>query len=428
MQRYGVRTLCHLATSVALAFGMVSLSAGTASAAYSPQRGATFNRPIGTTAQKYALIRQFNNAIDSTPAGETIRIAIYSIDKDIPAGSDELTTAQHLVRAHERGVVVKILVDDHLANAQVGLLKRELGTDRSKPSYIHVCVNGCRTGPTGSLHEKLYLFSASGSSQLVVMISSSNPTNTQAATGWNNTYAIVNEAPIYDLFTKTFDEEMQVDTKVADPYRTLTVSNKIVTLFPRPGTTAATDNVLHALSMVQCSGATGESGFKGKTVVKVGVFSWGDSRGEAIAKKLWSLENNGCYVSVIMANAAGTFRSILLKPAAGRRVIDLYDSLIDTNGNGIPDKYSHNKYLLISGHFTRSSHDHYVLTGSQNYTNASLRNADEIQVGVFNGENYTRYNRDFKDIVAHGARKLTQAKTPDIFKMYVPLNADGEVD
>jgi phosphatidylserine/phosphatidylglycerophosphate/cardiolipin synthase-like enzyme len=130
-----------------------------------------------------------------------------------------------------------------------------------------------------------------------------------------------------------------------------------------------------------------------------------------------------------MANASSTFRSILLRPAAGGRVIDLYDSLIDTNGNGIPDKYSHNKYLLISGNFAESSHAHYVLTGSQNYTEPSLRNADEIQVGIFSGANYILYNHNFKDIVAHGARKLTQAKTADIFdNMHLPLNADGEVD
>jgi HKD family nuclease len=429
MERYGNQALRQLAASAALTLGLLALSSGTAAAAYSPQPGATFNRPVGTTAQKYALIHQFNNAINSTPAGETIRIATYSIDRDIPAGSTELTTAQHLVKAHKRGVVVKILLDDHLDNSQVSMLKRELGTDRSKPSYIHICINGCRTGSTGNLHEKLYTFSMAGSSHLVVMISSSNPTNDQAVTGWNNTYTIVNQSNIYKLFKKTFDDEMRLDTKVTNPYRALTVGNKSVYIFPRPGTTAASDNVLQALSMVECSGATGTSGFRGKTVVKVGVFSWGDSRGEAIAKKLWSLENNGCYVSVIMANASSTFRSILLKPAAGRRVIDLYDSLIDTNGNGIPDKYSHNKYLLISGHFALSTHDHYVLTGSQNYTNSSLRNGDEIQVGIFSGTNYTRYNQDFKDIVAHGARKLTHAKTADILDdTYLPLNADGEVD
>jgi phosphatidylserine/phosphatidylglycerophosphate/cardiolipin synthase-like enzyme len=400
-----------------------------AAGTFSPQPGATFNRPIGTTAEQFALVHQLNKAIDSTPSGETIRVATYSIDQDVPTGSNELSTARHLINAHKRGVIVKVLLDDHLYNDQVKLLENALGIDTDQPSYVHICTNGCRTSSTGNLHAKLYMFSAAGSSRQVVMISSANPTNTQATIGWNNTYTLVNQPSVYDFFTQIFDDEMRLDTKVSNPYRTLTDGNKSFYVFPRPGSTAASDNVLQALSMVKCMGATGASGIGGRTVVKVAVFSWGDSRGEEIANKLWSLQNGGCDVTVIMANASPVFKNILLRPAAGNRVIKLYDSLIDTNHNGVADKFSHNKYLLVSGNFERSTHDHYVLAGSQNYTKPSLRNGDEIQIGIFSSENYNRYNDNFKDIIANGSRRLTLAAKADKSRdLTLSLDAYGEVD
>jgi PLD-like domain len=427
-KRYADQVLRRFVLPAVVALGLLGLSAEGAEAAYSPHPGAIFNRPVGTTAQKYVFVHHLNKTIDSTRAGQTIRVATYSMDKDVPIGSHELTTARHLVRAHRRGVIVKVLIDDHQHNAQNRILRRQLGSNRNKPSYIHVCLHGCRTGRFGNLHEKLYMFSRAGRSNRVVMISSANPTNGQAVGGWNNTYTIVNKPRIYDFFKGIFDNGMRRDKLVRHPYRQLTAGNISVAVFPRHGPTTATDNVLRALAKVRCTGATGSSGFHGRTVVKVSVFSWSDARGEAIARKLWRLESSGCYVGVIMANSSPTFRHILLRPTAGGRVIKVYDSLIDTTGNGIPDKYAHNKYLLISGHFGGSTHDHYVLTGSQNYTRSSLRNGDEILVGIHSGPNYVRYNRNYKDVVAHGSRRLTLAKSKLLDELSLPVNSDGEVD
>jgi phosphatidylserine/phosphatidylglycerophosphate/cardiolipin synthase-like enzyme len=102
-----------------------------AQAAFTPAPGPLFNNPWGKMAAKERLLTKIRRTIRATPSGAKIRIAVYSNDrKDI---------ADALINAHERGVRVRMLLNGHAESRQTKRLKRRLGTDRSAPSFLHVC-------------------------------------------------------------------------------------------------------------------------------------------------------------------------------------------------------------------------------------------------------------------------------------------------
>src|SRR6478672_13843430 len=66
-----------------------------------------FNDPLGPEERQYALIRHIDARIDHARPGATVRLAAYSFAMP--------STAQALLRAYRRGVVVKLVVDRHSA-------------------------------------------------------------------------------------------------------------------------------------------------------------------------------------------------------------------------------------------------------------------------------------------------------------------------
>ncbi len=136
-----------------------------------------FNNPKGTTTQKYAIITQVNKAIDNVAAGSTIWIAEYL--HNIQSSTDKL------IAAHKRGVNVKMIIDS-AATPQITALKSELGTDRSKASFVIRCEHSCMSSDTSVMHAKFFLFSRTGSSRLVSMVSSANLYTGNTTGSWNN--------------------------------------------------------------------------------------------------------------------------------------------------------------------------------------------------------------------------------------------------
>lgn len=370
--------------------------------AYSPPEGAKFNKPTGSRAEEYRILNHINASIRSSPPGSTVRIATYSINRN--------STTEALVDAYRRGVNVQFIVDDHDITPQIRRLRQVLGRNPDRKSFAIVCKGGCRTQTRyGSLHAKMYLFSRAGSSKWVTMVSSANPTDLQAGVAWNNIYTIVGDEKIYQAMVAAF-LQMSRDKMVRDTNRYISVRSGKITayVFPRSGNTRATDNVIQTLNDIRCKGAEGSAGFKGRTVVKVTVFTWANPRGRAIARKLWELDDSGCYVSVIMASAGlPETRAIILKPTRNDGVT-VYNSKIDSNGDGIKgDHWSHNKYLMISGSYAGNPKARYVLTGSPNYTRGALRNADEVMLGIYGRNTYRAYYKNFNDIIDSGSKLIS---------------------
>jgi phosphatidylserine/phosphatidylglycerophosphate/cardiolipin synthase-like enzyme len=161
-----MKKLIHpLVALVVLAFGIVIVPP--AQAAYMPTAGVTFNDPTGSRSQQTVLMDQIIAAVNNVPKGSVIRVVAYSFDYQ--------PVANALIKAHDRGVQVRLLIDSHTSTHQIRLLKQELGTGTSDGSYLRTCKYSCMANKPSFIHSKLYLFSRTGGAKYVSMNSSANP-------------------------------------------------------------------------------------------------------------------------------------------------------------------------------------------------------------------------------------------------------------
>lgn len=391
----------------ALAVALVPLLAVAASPAgapastgFDPVAGPQFNDPTsGRTATQYTITNHLIDNANHAAKGSVIRMAFYSLD--IPEVVDAL------IKAHDRGVNVRVLMDAHAANAQWTRLTGALGTDPSASSYAILCTNGCIQGYRGaSLHAKYYMFSTAGDGHWVTTVSSANPTRTQAVQAWNNAYTSVGDTTVYrthaDFFQHMLDSATGKRQKyyarevLKSPYRTYT--------FPKQSTGSDTDTVERILDKVTCSGAAGGTsrtksgggyGTAGHhTRVRLDMFEWTKNRLN-VARKLAALRKAGCSIGVIYSAGA-------VDPEVTRTLTDagisVADSSKDGNGDGVADHYTHDKSLLIDGAYNGSTRVRRVFTGSPNLTANSLRHNDESMIEIASTSVYDAYYKHWRSL------------------------------
>ena len=164
---------------------------------YTPKPGALFNKPIGTQAQQYRLFTHINRSINSSPRGSVIRIAVFSFS--------DLRTADNLIRAHRRGVDVKLVFDDHAVFDAERKLQRALGKNPRHRSFAIFCEKSCRsTG--GEMHSKVYMFGRAGAAKQVTMVGSNNMTSHNAERQWSDLVTLTNNKPMYATFRTWFGQ------------------------------------------------------------------------------------------------------------------------------------------------------------------------------------------------------------------------------
>ncbi len=380
-----------LATAaVLLAFG-----AG-AAAAFTPSPGPMFNNPRGTKAAKNRILRNVVATINATPRHAIIRIAAYSFDRpDI---------ADALIAAHRRDVDVQMVLNDNWTSTQTKRLRRILGTDPNRRSFVVICSRSCRGGP-GNQHMKFYLFSKAGSVKDITMIGSANLTGYGAVIQWNDMYTIEHNFAVRDLYTKIF-EQLVRDRKVAKPYLVRSVGGFEHRFYPHPDTTTSTDPEMRRLGKVRCR-ATGGTGRNGHTMIRIVMYGWNGTRGLYLADKVANLARHGCDVRVLLSNGGGRVYRHL---KAGGVLVKSAD--LDLNGNpndGFEDTgyelFTHEKYMALSGGFGASLSSRYVWTGSENWSNLALKN-DEVTIRVPGRAAFSKYNDNFDFIWGHWSRWL----------------------
>lgn len=416
-----VRALVAL---VVLALGVVMVPSAQAEeppSSYTPRNGALFNHPDGTRGencltlcreggwqptnyQQLTLMNQVMNAVNSVPAGSIIRIAAYSFGTPTAPDrfADDLVKA--LIAARDRGVQVRLLIDSaHYGETdtpQLQALRKALGTDRTKTSYIRTCKLGCMSNKTSYMHSKLYLFSRVGGAKHVSMISSANPAETGISRSWNNTYTIANNKPLYDANVDNFND-MLPDRTGTDYYHTASASpcepagSPAATCkmyyYPRAGSTPSSDTIYNILSDVTCTGASAGYGVNGRTEIKIAAYVWTSLR-LYIAQKLTALKGKGCDIQVIYPadNVDTKVGTELL-----RKDIKVYNGRLDRNDDGANDLYPHSKLLLINGVYAGNPKVKVVYTGSWNFTSNSLRQSNEVMLKIPVAEVYDDYEDNF---------------------------------
>jgi phosphatidylserine/phosphatidylglycerophosphate/cardiolipin synthase-like enzyme len=333
-----------------------------------PEQGAFFNTPRHG-AKQWVLHQHIVAAIEHAKPGSYIRIALFSFDRKYVAGK--------LIDAKRRGVHVQVLLNDHQVTPAQKMLHRALGTNRWKKSFAYECHHGCRS--TGeNLHTKFYLFSHTGGAYHTVMTGSVNLTGNSAMNQYNDVYVINNQVKLTKRFRVLFGQ-MRKD-KPAHPGWLVQRAGKDFTLeatpYPHPGPNH--DPIITILNKVHCLGATKGTGNKvHHTVVRVIMHAWNDYRGTYIAQKIRRLFAAGCDVKLMYGYAGEAVRNTFASGTM-RGYIPVHTTGMDTNEDGLIDLYTHQKELLISGHFGKSTHTRLVVTGSSNYNKDGIRGDEEI--------------------------------------------------
>ncbi len=358
---------------------------------YVPRQGAKFNhwdlKPLRNKIRHHML-----RTINSTPRGATIRWMVFSFG--------DWAIERALVRASKRGVSVQVLGNYknretwapwRQFQASIGTRKSRAGQDPERISWARQCVRSCR-GWGGNLHMKLYLFSQVSTATNVVMYGSWNPTWVANQRQWNHLDTRW-DAATYQHYLEIFHQ-----AKRDKPYGYAHWSSGGMEhmVFPRPSTKASTDPLNKELSKISCVTPPDKKGVTHATVIRIGMYVFGGSRGTWMAKRIRSLWNHGCNVSIVYGFASRRALSILYSPS-GRGRIPMKQAMKIENGK--PYRYLHDKYVAVRGMYA----GHYVnlvWSGSTNFSNLGF-SADDMTVRTISpmpiaGAVTSAYFEDFK--------------------------------
>ncbi|SDT21529.1 Phosphatidylserine/phosphatidylglycerophosphate/cardiolipin synthase [Friedmanniella luteola] len=368
---------------------------------YKVAPGLTFNDPTGSLAKHRRIIDKVEDAIDHAPTGSRIRMAQYLFDLD--------STADALVRAYARGVNVQLLIDDYPISPQTQRMRKTLGTNKKAKSYVARCVNSCMSSSTSVMHAKFFLFSQSGVSKTISMVSSANPYTGNSSVSWNNMHTMVGDAKLYASLDQYFTD-MLADRDRPNYYRTTTSGKNKLYFFPRLAVKGTADvPMLDVLNHVHCTGMSKSYGSEGRTVVRIEQWGWSAARLD-IARRVWKLHDQGCKVSVIINgfNISPKVLQVLLKRSTRTGQMTVYDAGIDQNKNGKRDKYMHHKVLMVNGRWFSQSKK-VVYTGSANFTGTALLANNELIMRVIDNKTYDAYHSNFNYIRNNWVKRITKA-------------------
>lgn len=359
---------------------------------WKPPTGVAFNNPYGPFPQRYALEHRILDAIHHTPDDGHIRIAIYSFDR--------VPVAKALVAAHRRGVQVQVLLNNHQVTPAQRILHRALGTDPTKKNFTYECQFSCR-GHANNLHTKFYLFNRAGAARQVIMLGSQNITLNAVKWQWNDLYTRFGDKNQFHQYVGLFNS-MRHDYSVNQPYYTFCGKSAshgcneakdfmVTRVYPK-NTNVNNDDIMEAFNHVQCVYKTA-SGTVKHTHIWIAMHTWRGKRGNWLAAKVRSMWAAGCEVKVDYGLIGFQTKQILGAVTARGRV-PLRSMGFDYNGDGVVDRYTHQKNFTILGDWHGNKNAAVAYTGSSNF--ATLGTAqDEIVVSLNSRKIVRAYNTHF---------------------------------
>ncbi len=259
-------------------------------------------------------------------------------------------------------------------------------------SYVKRCNGSCR-GAGGNMHSKFFLFSRTGKASNVVMVSSSNLNRGGAVLGWNDLMVMKGRPKSYQGYTR-IHREMTEDTRAGDGKVEISDGPYLSRFFPMRDANRSNDPTLRDLRRIRCRSELGP------TAVNVSMFYWKGTRGNYLATELLDLAREGCRVSIIYG-APSLQIAERLRTAARNRLIKLYDSRWDFNGDGFNEVRTHAKYVLVKGRVGTDRRAFRVWTGSQNWVAGSLSRGDEVTLNIAKAPVYRQYLRNWVRIRNH---------------------------
>jgi phosphatidylserine/phosphatidylglycerophosphate/cardiolipin synthase-like enzyme len=376
-------------------------------------KGAYFNNPH-VNADRFKIERRIIDTIRHTQKGATIRIAVYSFDRE--------GVADALIAAHKRGVKIQMLLNDHQDTHAMKRVRAVLGTNRFAKNFIYKCKQGCRTfaDQYRNLHSKFYTFTQAGKSKDVLITGSVNLTRNAVYHQWNDGYFMSGNDALFSQFVATF-KDMKKDYNTKQPPirfcgtpvgATCDDSVDKYTTWIFPKTSKPTDDVvLDMLHKIQCLTPNGSGGFT-RTHLALSMHTMRGARGDYLASAIRQKWAEGCDFRVSYGLIGYHTKQILGASTSRGRIplrstgLDYHpDDDFDLNHDGeddvILDYYTHQKYFVIQGTYNGVPNTNMVLTGSSNW--ASLGTAeDEVFFTIQGRNNAKRYLANFNSFWNNG--------------------------
>lgn len=335
---------------------------------YVPPEGVKFNH-WNIKKYRYTIRRHMLATINSVPRGGTIRWMVFSFG--------DWGIEHALVRARNRGVSVQVL--GNYINRETWAPWRKLvatlgskmtrpGRDPERMSWARQCKRSCR-GHGGNLHVKLYLFSQVSSVPTVTMYGSWNPTWVANQRQWNHLDTRW-DPDTYQHYMEIFNQAKQDRWFGYAHWESGGMEHMV---FPKPATRAGTDPVNEQLGKISCVSPADATGTTHATVVRIGMYVFGGSRGTWMAKRIRSLWNQGCDVAIVYGFMSDRAFSILYSPS-GRGRIPMKQAVSIENGK--PYRYFHSKYVAVSGVYDGVPGSNEVWAGSTNFANLGFSSDD----------------------------------------------------
>jgi hypothetical protein len=394
---------------------------------YRVSPGITFNSPLGSDRQKFAILRKIHGAIKRTRKGQTIRIMSWNIMY--------MSSVETLLAAQRRGVKLWILMDqenysDEVPNApwrrlKSGIKQQNQRFSRAKRSHAKVCKKACRRGNVGAAHGKFFLFSKVGKSRNVVIQGGTNLTLASATNQWNEVYTYVDNPAVY-AFTEQIFREMWKDRTPREPWAVYKDDSGKFDLYfsPQRGNFRPGDDPLEqALAQTRCTGATGRAGDKRKrTVIRSAPDVIRGKRGMRVAKLLRARWDQGCNVRVgYTVMGKDVYR--LLKRRGPRGPVPIRHLVQDFNGDKEFDRYFHLKVWTINGVIGRDTEAYWAFNGSSNISDYA--SASDENMGVFRKRKIVRkYQRHISWWYNHPPRSRAVVRS----RITGPVNPYRNVD
>jgi len=334
---------------------------------YTPRPGALFNKPIGTRAEQYRLFTHINRAINSARAGSVIRIAVFSFSDG--------RTADNLIKAHRRGVHVKLVFDNHTIYDAERKLQRALGRNPSRGSFAVFCDKSCRS-TSGEMHAKVYMFRRSGSAQWITMVGSNNMTSTNAEKQWSDLVTVRGNRDVYNTFRHWF-AQLKWDKPVADPRMAVASGTSLALITPQDSKVYG-DPAMKALAPVVCDPGTGKH-----TRILISAHAWYGPRGNNIANRIVTLAGQGCIVKVFYGEAFGS--------TIHQKLQDAGVALATSRHKGVK---THQKLLIVRGGYGGNDDAAFAWTGSHNWSPWAMK-VDDVILRTANRDTVWKYTKHF---------------------------------
>ncbi|WP_327281120.1 MULTISPECIES: phospholipase D-like domain-containing protein [unclassified Streptomyces] len=404
---------------MALTVGAAALLAGIPTAAVADAAplvttGATFNDPTDPARQD-AVFAHISRLIDGAVPGSSIKVSMYVLGSDWLAG--------RLSAAHLRGVNVEVLLDSeslkhYAGSGTYGKLADGLAqkTGTSGASWVRVCAEhqACLAkdpnpadGYYGVNHNKFLLFSSTTGSATgtvpvhdVVVQTSANQTAWDRQKAWNDALTVVENPELYSAYAGYFGAltAAQADpSKQTSDYPTEYQAGKAKAyFFPR----SDSDVILNILNTVDdpvsgrpaCHGnSAGYGTTDGRTVIRIAMHQI--TRAE-VAKKLWELDDAGCYVDIVYRKLDNSGTAIADQLAKPTRFGGITLHKLDDDAEG--RTATHSKYLLIEGTYQGLPDQKIVFTGSHPYTVSGLVSNDEALLKYQDAAVHDAYRENFR--------------------------------